>query len=149
MSAGGSTTAPEVRAGPARLLQRIAKEALWAPLAVVVFQAVAMRFHLRTFDELPHVLGGLAIAYFSYRCLVILAPYIGELTRLARYLFAFALGCTMALFWEIAEFCADTFLGTHIQTSLRETMLDLVFGVMGMIACLLTIFLGGRAASTK
>lgn len=54
----------------------------------------------------------------------------------------FLAGCSAAICWEIAEFSSDTFLGTHIQQSLQETMVDEINGVLGTITT--TSFLGIR-----
>jgi hypothetical protein len=43
----------------------------------------------------------------------------------------FTTSCTVAVFWEFAEFASDRFLGTSVQQSVTETMLDLAFGVVG------------------
>ena len=40
----------------------------------------------------------------------------------------------MAVGWELIEFASDSILGTHVQKSLRETMLDLVFGMFGAVS---------------
>jgi hypothetical protein len=48
----------------------------------------------------------------------------------------FTSSCTAALFWEFMEFASDVFLHTTVQQSLSETMLDLVFGVLGALSSL-------------
>jgi hypothetical protein len=45
----------------------------------------------------------------------------------------FLAGCTAAVLWEIGEFFSDLILGTRIQHSIEETMMDQVNGVLGTI----------------
>jgi hypothetical protein len=120
-----------------RIFFSILRNAAWAPAAVLVFHQIAIRGGVRAqLDHVIHFSGGFAAAYFFYRSVKIAAPYLGELRRLTRYVLAFALTCTIALFWEFAEFASDRIRGTHIQQSVSETLLDLVFGVAGGILCL-------------
>jgi len=62
------------------------------------------------------------------------------------YLLGFTGACTSAVFWEFAEFASDQLLGTAIQESLTETILDLLFGVIGATIMQLTVFLARRLA---
>ena len=62
---------------------------------------------------------------------------LGALTEDARDLMSFGLTCSIALFWEIAEFGSDTFLGTNIQKSNANTMRDLILGTAGAFVFLL------------
>ncbi len=43
----------------------------------------------------------------------------------------FSLAVTAAIFWEIAEFLADQFLGMNTQLNLRDTIRDLFMGALG------------------
>jgi hypothetical protein len=53
---------------------------------------------------------------------------------------AFALACTVALAWELAEFAIDQLAGTRLQEDLAETMSDLLFAVCGA-----ALYLGAAA----
>jgi hypothetical protein len=122
-----------------RRFLRILIDPGWAPFSVVIFHVILAEFGLtHRFDHLLHFLGGVAIAYFCFRLLALLSflpPSHGWLI----YLMAFAASCTAALFWEFAEFASDVFLRTSVQQGLRETMLDLIFGVLGATLSLLLI----------
>jgi len=91
------------------------------------------------FDHLLHFLGGASIAYFLHGFIARLPSQAASIPKWVHYLLAFTSACTVAVFWEFAEFAADQFLGTAIQQSLSETVLDLVFGVLGASATLLAV----------
>jgi hypothetical protein len=88
-----------------------------------------------------HYSGGVAIAFLFWHTLDCFAPWFGRLTSFARYLFTFALACTMGLFWEFAEFYSDVVYGTHIQQTIRETLRDLIADATGALTTLLLILL--------
>jgi hypothetical protein len=58
-------------------------------------------------------------------------PLVGKIGLSARLLLAMCAGCTLGVMWEIIEFTSDLWLGTHIQHSIRETILDLLRDVTG------------------
>ena len=91
------------------------------------------------FDHLLHFLGGASISYFLLGLLALLPSLFADIPRWVHYLLAFTSSCTVAVFWEFAEFASDRFLGTSIQQSVSETVLDLVFGVAGALSTLLLI----------
>lgn len=122
------------------MLLQLLRQAAWAPAAVLIFHYFMVRTPYRTaFDGVHHFLGGAAIAFFLLHAVLIASPIIGRLHPAASYLFAFALACAAAVFWEIAEFAADQILQTGIQISLAETMADLVFGVVGAVVTLVLL----------
>jgi len=90
-------------------------------------------------DHLLHFLGGASIAYFLYGFIALLPSQAASISKWVHYLLAFTSACTAAVFWEFAEFASDQFLGTAIQQSLSETVLDLLFGVLGATATLLAV----------
>ncbi|HSV54202.1 MAG TPA: hypothetical protein VLJ57_18935 [Burkholderiaceae bacterium] len=119
------------------MLLQLLRQAAWAPACVLVLHYFMVRSQYRTaFDAVHHFLGGAAIAFFLLQAILIASPIIGRLRPVASYLFAFALACVAAVFWEIAEFAFDQLLRTQIQTSLPETMADLIFGVVGAVTAL-------------
>ena len=111
----------------------------WAPFSVIALHLVFAEYGLtERFDHLLHFLGGAAITYFLYQVMK-LGSFLPDGYRWMNYVCAFTTGCTVAVFWEFAEFASDVFRQTSVQQSLQETMLDLVFGVLGAIAALLVV----------
>ena len=123
-----------------RWLLRLLVNPGWAPLAVVVMHLVLAEYGLtERFDHLLHFLGGASIAYFLLGFVALVPSLFASIPRWVHYLLAFTSTCTVAVFWEFAEFASDRFMGTSIQQSLSETVLDLVFGVIGAFTTLLVI----------
>lgn len=108
--------------------------ASWAPLAVLLvsFPVAAMPFAERVYPVL-HLLGGAALAYFFRRA--VRRAYSGWPPVLSSVV-AFALACTGALTWEIAEFAIDLVFGTTLQEGLLDTMTDLILAAAGAAAWL-------------
>lgn len=124
-----------------RRFLRILVDAGWAPFGVITLHTSLAEFGLtHRFDHLLHFLGGMAIAYFFFRVFVLLSV-LPTTDRWLIYAGTFTSSCTAALFWEFVEFASDVFLHSHVQQSLSETMLDLVFGVLGALSCLTLIAL--------
>jgi hypothetical protein len=112
----------------------------WAPIVVVVaYLFLAQSGLTERFDHLLHFLGGASIAYFLFVLTGLLPSRFGGVARWIRFLLAFTATCTVALFWEFAEFAMDRFAGTSTQQSVSETMLDLVAGVAGAVSTLILI----------
>ena len=110
-----------------RSMNFLFRQGAWAPLLVLFAHRLVYWFHVRQqFDWLMHYGGGLAITYFFWKQVPLRAAWLGQLTLTGRALFAFALGCTMGMIWELVEFANDLAFGTHIQISIRETMKDMV-----------------------
>ena len=125
-----------------RRFLRILIEPGWAPFGVVLFHVTLAEFGLtHRFDHLLHFLGGAAIAYFFSRFLALLSLIPTTSHSWLIYAATFTSSCTAALFWEFVEFASDTFLHTNVQQSLSETMLDLLFGVLGATSSLTLIAL--------
>lgn len=115
-----------------RTLLRLLLNPGWAPLAVVLLHVVLAEFGLtHRFDHLLHFLGGASVAYFLHGILLWFGPRVGLGPQWISYLVAFTGACTVAVFWEFGEAASDHWLGTHVQQSLIETMLDLFCGVLG------------------
>lgn len=116
---------------------RIAIEILrggWAPLAVLLasFPFASTRYAEAAYSVL-HLLGGAALAWFFRRAVRI--AHRGWPPGLSS-LVAFALACTVALAWEIAEFASDFLFGTTLQEGLLDTMTDLILAAAGAAAWL-------------
>jgi hypothetical protein len=123
-----------------RWLLRLLVNPGWAPLGVVVMHLVLAGYGLtQRFDHLLHFLGGASIAYFFFRFFALLPSLFGSSPRWVYYLLPFTSSCTVAVFWEFAEFASDRFMGTSLQQSVSETVLDLVLGVVGAFSTLLLI----------
>ncbi|CAN5880182.1 hypothetical protein BH11VER1_BH11VER1_20880 [soil metagenome] len=130
-------------------LRQLLLKAAWAPISVLVFHAIIAKTDLRhPLDFTVHFSGGAAIAFFLFEALSSFELMLGTLKPLGRYLFSFALACTVGLFWEFAELLSDVFRHTHIQQSLTETMSDLIADSTGAIASLLLVFLIRQFCST-
>jgi len=114
-------------------LRQLAREAAWAPAAVLVLHLVAGAIfgHEPVVDPVMHLSGGIAAAYFFRRGASIAGLAFGSPTRLASDLLAFGLTASAALFWEIGEYSLDRLAGTVTQGGLDNTMRDLIFGVTG------------------
>jgi hypothetical protein len=123
-----------------RWLLRVLVNPGWAPLAVVVMHLALAQYGLtQRFDHLLHFLGGASISFFLLGLLALLPSLFAGIPRWVHYLLAFTSSCTVAVFWEFAEFTSDRLMGTSIQQSVSETVLDLVFGVIGALSTLLLI----------
>jgi hypothetical protein len=120
------------------ILRRLAREAAWAPGAVLVLHLVAGAIfgHEPVVDPVMHLSGGIAAAFFFRRGASIAGPTFGSPTRLGSDLLAFGLTASAALFWEIGEYSLDRLAGTVTQGGLDNTMRDLIFGVTGAVVYL-------------
>jgi hypothetical protein len=118
---------------------KIGRGAAWAPLSVLIGHSVFARLfgHEPYVDPIMHFTGGVAAAYFFRKASLIGAGVLGALTDFSRDLLSFGLTCSIALFWEMAEFGSDTFLGTNVQISNANTMRDLILGTVGALVFLL------------
>ncbi len=122
------------------------RRAAWAPAAVIIFHAIVASTPYRQALDFPvHFLGGAAAAYFFYHAFGFAGDLLGKPTRLGRFVFAYALACTVGVFWEIAEFAAGLWLGANIQLTMAETMWDLVADVSGALLALALVRVFGRA----
>lgn len=123
-------------------LFRLLLRAGWAPLVVLIFhRAIQHTIYRQPLDFVMHYSGGVAIAFFLWHALECFAHWLGHLTPFARYLFTFALACTVGLFWEFAELFSDIVFHTHIQFSVRETMRDLIADATGALTTLTLLWL--------
>ena len=127
-------------AKPVPSIIRVARQAAWAPLCVLVLHEAAARLlgHEPYVDPAMHFLGGAAAAFFIRYAASVADRLVGAPTEAALDLLAFGLTCAVALLWELGEFAADRFIGTHVQRGLENTMRDLVLGLVGAILYLWT-----------
>lgn len=123
-------------------LIRLMLRAGWAPVAVLIFHRVIFNTPWRQpLDFVMHYSGGVAISFFLWHALDCFASWFGTLTAFARYLFTFALACTVGLFWEFAELFSDVVYHTHIQHSVHETMRDLIADATGATTTLALVLI--------
>ena len=121
---------------------RLMLRAAWAPLLVLALHQSVLRTPWRQpLDFAMHYSGGVAISFFLWHALDCFAHWFGALTAFARYLFTFALACTVGLFWEFAELFSDVVYHTHIQHSVHETMRDLIADATGALTTLTGVFI--------
>ena len=114
----------------------------WAPVAVLIFHRVVFNTPWRQpLDFAMHYSGGVAISFFLWHALDCFASWFGTLTSFARYVFTFALACTVGLFWEFAELFSDVVYHTRIQHSIHETMRDLIADATGALTTLAGLFI--------
>ncbi len=123
----------------------VLRRAAWAPIGTLLLHRVVVWTGVREqADHLVHGCGGAAAAYCAFVWCRVFGPRLGAVVAWTHYLAAFCVACTAGLFVELIEFAADVWLGTHVQTSIRETMLDLVSDVVGAVAALLLVAFGSR-----
>lgn len=102
---------------------------------LIFHEFVSVKGYRTQIDWINHFSGGLAFSYFAWKNVPFLTRWIGTPTPLGRLVITFLAGCTAAIMWEFGEFSSDSFLGTNIQKSIQETMIDEVNGVL----CTITI----------
>lgn len=128
-----------------RAWSKVLRRAAWAPIGVLLLHRVVVWTGVREqADHLVHGCGGAAAAYFALVWCRVFALRLGEVASWVHHLAAFCVACTAGLFVELVEFASDVWLGTHVQSSIRETMLDLVSDVVGAVAALLLVAIWPR-----
>ena len=102
----------------------------WAPAAVVLLHGAYATLigHPPELDLLMHPLGGLAIAYAAHTAIPMLEQALGRLTVNSHSLLVLGVSFIAANVWEYVEFAADLLLDWEIQSSVPETMIDLLLG---------------------
>ncbi len=123
------------------IVKEIGRSALWAPLAVFVAHVI-LSLAFNGYQRIPgldipmHLLGGMAIAFFFSRLLDILGDYtiVDRVDGLLRAIFLIALTATAAVLWEFAEYISDHSFGAQVQLDLEDTLLDMLFGILGGLA---------------
>jgi hypothetical protein len=90
-------------------------------------------------DEPMHFFGGMAMAYFIHRALFSASErrIIGPYHQLTHRLLVFTGTCTVAVFWEFAEFALDWRFRARFQSGVSDTMADLFFGLIGALFLIL------------
>ena len=118
------------------MLSRLLREALWAPAAIALAAFVLGRIPGVDVWWFMHLAGGAAVAFCYLRLIALARRRFGTMHAGVRYVLAFALACSTALAWELAEFALDETLGSDLQEGLMDTMSDLMLSVCGAAAYL-------------
>ncbi len=129
-------------------VNRSLRDTGWAPLVVFIIHVIALGVYdgytlIASLDAIMHFIGGMVMAYFLHGAFINASRLgiIGPHHRITHRLLVFTATCTVAVFWEFAEFILDETLGTFSQAGLGDTMSDLFFGFLGagVFALLLTV----------
>jgi len=86
------------------------------------------------YDKVAHFVSGMTVSVLAFVAVLLL----DRLSRLnlSRWMivgFIVIAAMAMGAFWEIYEWVFDTFLGTELQYGLDDTMLDMIFVLIGAI----------------
>jgi uncharacterized membrane protein YjdF len=94
------------------------------------------------YDKVAHFIFGITISMLVFIGVLLLDQCRGmNLSRWMIVGFTVIFAMAMAGFWEIYEWTVDTFFGTHLQNGLDDTMLDMIFCLIGSI---IVAFTGDR-----
>lgn len=109
-------------------------------LASSLGSAVNLYRSVDAYDIFVHYLSGILLAEGGYLLADFWLEKRGILKAGAiKTAFAFLLSSAAAAFWEIYEFAADCFANAHMQGTKRNTMFDIVAGVLGAATHLVII----------
>ncbi|MBU2577195.1 MAG: hypothetical protein KKF50_05760 [Nanoarchaeota archaeon] len=86
------------------------------------------------YDKISHFVGSATVALLGFAMVIIIDRFT-KINLNKKAIIFFIIIFTMAIggFWEILEFTSDSFLGTTHQSNLTDTMLDLIFDLVGGI----------------
>jgi len=116
-------------------IKKLFYKACWAPIVVLLLHNGIAKLwgHKPSLDPAMHFLGGAAMAYFFYQALLIGHALFGDPKPFARSFIVFCAAVTVAVFWEFLEFIGGKTTGNSVQTSVEETMYDLLLGAGGAL----------------
>jgi hypothetical protein len=137
-------------------IKSLGKPAL-APLLLFGIHVLALTSgayrHIRGIevDEPMHFFGGMAMAYFIHRALLSASEWriLGPYHWISHRLLVFTGTCTIAVFWEFAEFVLDWRFRARFQSGVSDTMIDLFFGLLGALFLILITVLASKRRSSK
>lgn len=80
-------------------------------------------------DHLTHVMSASLVAALGFVVVVVVDKYVDSIYLPRAFLAFFIVMFTIAVgvFWELMEYANDALAGTHLQYSLDDTMVDLLF----------------------
>lgn len=86
------------------------------------------------YDKIAHLIAGITVSILAF-VIVLLLDRFSRLNLSRWMIVGFIIITAMAMegFWEIYEWTFDTFLGTNLQHGLDDTMLDMIFVLIGSI----------------
>ncbi|MDD3858262.1 MAG: hypothetical protein PHP43_09480 [Methanoculleus sp.] len=86
------------------------------------------------YDKIAHLIAGITVSILAFAIVLLLDRF--SSLNLSRWMIVgFIVIAAMAMegFWEIYEWTFDTVLGTNLQHGLDDTMLDMIFVLIGSI----------------
>jgi hypothetical protein len=122
-------------------IKKIFFQAAWAPFAIVLLHNSISFFwgHKPSLDPTMHLLGGAAIAYFFHVAIRIANTWFGNPKPIAHLFLTYCISVTATVFWEFLEFAGDRTTGGKVQSSVTETMYDLLLGSSGALLFLIIL----------
>ncbi|MDD4251902.1 MAG: hypothetical protein PHT74_02020 [Methanoculleus horonobensis] len=86
------------------------------------------------YDKIAHLISGITVSVLAF-VIVLLLDRFSRLNLSRWMIVGFVIIAAMAMegFWEIYEWLFDTFLGTNLQYGLDDTMLDMIFVLVGSV----------------
>lgn len=91
------------------------------------------------YDKVAHLISGITVSVLAFVAVLLLDRF--SRLNLSRWMivgFIIIFAMAMEGFWEIYEWLFDTFLGTNLQHGLDDTMLDMIFVLVGAVIVALT-----------
>ncbi|MCC7554600.1 MAG: hypothetical protein KO254_00550 [Methanoculleus marisnigri] len=86
------------------------------------------------YDKIAHLISGITVSVLAFVIVLLLDRFSRlNLSRLMIVGFVVIAAMAMEGFWEIYEWLFDTFLGTNLQYGLDDTMLDMIFVLIGAV----------------
>lgn len=126
------------------------------PILIVflIFYVVADKV-FKTYSPYPwidipaHIAGGMAICFFFYRLSVNSQELIGKIPNLAMYAMSIGLTVIIAVFWECFEYLSDVNLGTTTSLGVKDTLSDILNGLLGSIGLIFILWNRDRFLKNK
>jgi hypothetical protein len=86
-----------------------------------------------SWDHVTHMMSASLVAVLGFVVVVTVDKYVDSIYLPRNFLALFIVLFTMSfgVIWEFLEFANDQLLGTHLQYSLQDTMVDLLFDAFG------------------
>jgi hypothetical protein len=116
-------------------IKKLFFKAAWGPFAILLLHNGISKFfgHKPSLDPAMHLMGGFAIAYFFYHAIRIGNSWFGNPKPMAHLFLTYCISVTVTVFWEFLEFAGDKTTGGKVQSSITETMYDLLLGSSGAL----------------
>ncbi len=89
--------------------------------------------HVPGWDHITHMISASLVAALGFVAVVTIDKYIESISLPRPFLTFFIVMFTMAfgVMWELMEFANDQLAGSHLQYSLDDTMVDMMFDAIG------------------